>query len=355
MRSWTIGFGLLVCALLTACTGTTPLPLASQPAQTLILYDWAGYMPQSVLDAFTDETGIQVKYLVYGDQAEALENMRAGNQYDVVVLDNTYVPIAIAEGLLAELDYANIPNFRNVSPSFRDLAYDPENKHSITIQWGTTGLVVRTDRVAEPVTGWADLWDPRYAGDVGVWNYPEEVIGIALMSLGYSLSSEDPAELAAAAEKVLALRDNVYLIDPELATGVEYLLDDHTVMIYGWSYDAREAQAQLDTVAYVLPKEGTILWSDNVTIPANSEHKAAAERFINFLFRPDISAQIVNELWVAVPNDAALPSIKTEILVNPIVYPPNASLANAEFYEVVGEATTRFYAQVWESFLAEDD
>ena len=320
----------------------------------MILYDWAGYMPQSVLDTFTDETGIQIEYLIHGDQADALDDMRAGNQYDVVVLDNTFVRVAIAEGLLAELDFANIPNFRNVSPSFRDLAYDPENKHSITIQWGTTGLVVRTDRVAEPVTGWADLWDPRYAGDVGVWAYPEEVIGIALKTLGYSFSSEDPAELEAAAEKVCALRQNVYLIDPELPTGVEHLMDDHTVMIYGWSYDAREAESRLDSIAYVLPKEGTILWSDNVTIPANSEHKAAAERFINFLFRPDISAQMVNELWVAVPNDAALPSIQAEILANPIVYPPAESLVNAEFYEVVSAETQQFYAQVWESIFAED-
>lgn len=325
------------------------------PRPTLVLYNWAGYMPQSILDAFTAETGIHVKYEVYADQEEAMEQLRTGKQVDLVVLDNTYVPIAASEGLLAKLNYANIPNFRNVSPGFRDLAFDPGNTYSITIQWGTTGLIVRTDRLEEPVTSWNDLWDPRYAGKIGIWPYGREMIGIALKSLNYSLNSEDPDELAEAEEKLLALRPNIFLIDPNLPTGASHLIDEENVMIYGWGYDARDAQAQLAAATYVLPQEGTILWSDNIAISAESKHKTAAEQFINFLFRPEISALMVNELWVAVPNDAALPFIKPEIRDNLTVFPPFEALAQAEYYSAVSAETEQRYAQIWQRFLDENE
>jgi spermidine/putrescine transport system substrate-binding protein len=330
----------------------SPMPQTQEP---LVIYGWPGYMPQGILDGFSKETGIHTQYLSYSTQDEALDRMRAGEHIDVVVLGNSYVPIAIAEGLLAPLEYQNIPNFRNISANFRDLAYDPGNIHSITFQWGTTGLVVRTDRVEQPVTSWNDLWNPDYAGKIGIFPYPREIIGITLKSLGYSFNSENPAELNAALEKLLLLRKNVFLIDLNVTTGVPHLLDDQTVMVHGWNYDAMEAQAQLDTAIYVLPREGTILWSDDVTIPANSQHKRAAERFIDFLLRPQISAQIVNELWIPSPNDAARPFIKPEILNNPLIYPPNENLGQAEFYEVISESAQRQYDQIWERFLAEGE
>jgi len=337
---------------LTACViEAQPTP----PQPTIILYNWAGYIPQSILDAFAAETGIHVEYEVYADQEEAMEQLRAGKQVDIAVLDNTYVPIAVAEGLLAELNYANIPNFHFVSPGFRDLAFDPGNRYSITLQWGTTGLIVRTDRVDEPVTSWSDLWDPRYAGKIGIWPYGREMIGIALKSLNYSLNSEDPDELAEAEEKLLALRPNIFLIDPNLPTGAPHLMDEETVVIYGWGYDAREAQAQLDAATYVLPQEGTIIWSDNITISAGSRHKAAAEKFINFLFRPEISALMVNELWVAVPNDAALPFIRPEIRDNLTVFPPFEALAQAEYYTAISPEAEQRYAQIWQRFLDENE
>lgn len=343
-----------LCTLL-AADGSHALPVSSTTPHTpesLILFDWAGYMPQSILDAFTQESGIPVTYLIYDDQDEAVAEIRAGKQVDVLVLDNELIPTVVADGLLAELDYQNIVNFRYISPNFRDLTYDPENKYSIPIQWGTSGLVVRSDRTQQPITGWADLWNPRYAGRIGIWPYERDMIDITLKALGYSINSQDPAELNQAQQKLLALRKNVFLMDPTLATGVSYLMDDKTALIYGWSYDAREAEAKLATSTYVLPKEGTILWSDNVTIPANSVHKQAAEKFINFLLRPEISAQMVNELWVATPNSAARPFIAAEILSNPAIYPPNESLKQAEFEEPASEETKQRYEQIWDRFLA---
>jgi spermidine/putrescine transport system substrate-binding protein len=340
-----------------SCTGigqpaATPQPAAWEP---LVFYSWAGYMPQDILDLYQKEYRVPVKYVSYSDQDEAMEQLRAGKrQFDVAVLGDVHLAAAVNEGLLAELDYQNIPNFHNLGANFRDLTNDPGNRCSIMIQWGTTGIIARSDRLVQPVTTWADLWNPTYAGKVGVWPYPREVIGITLKSLGYSINSEDPGELRAAAHKLAQLRKNVYLLDPAAPTGTASLLDGKTAMFFGWSFDAMEAQDKLATAVYVLPQEGTILWSDSVTVPANSPHKQAAEQFINFLLRPDIAAQMVNEMWIPSPNEAARPFIKPEILDNPLVYPPPENLGQAEFYAAVSAETQELHEQMWARFLAQE-
>ena len=340
-----------------SCISIGPPAAAPQPSAgaPLVFYSWAGYMPQDILDTFQTEYGIPVKYVSYADQDEALAQLRAGTQqFDVAVLGDVYLATAANEGLLAELDYQNIPNFRNLGANFRDLTNDPENRYSIMIQWGTSGIIARTDRLVQPLTAWADLWNPAYAGKVGVWPYPREIIGITLKALGYSVNTEDPVELRTAADKLALLRKNVYLLDPSAPTGAANLLDDKSVMFFGWSFDAMEAQEKLDTAVYILPREGTILWSDSVTIPANSPHKLAAEQFINFLLRPDIGAQMVNEMWIPTPNEAARPFIKPEILNNPLVYPPPENLGDAEFYAAVSAETQKLHDQMWARFLAQE-
>lgn len=331
-------------------SATAPHSSAHEP---LLFYNWAGYMPQDILDAFQQEYGIPVEYVHYRDQDEALEQLRAGKrQFDVAVLGDVHLATAVNEGLLAELDYQNIPNFRNLGANFRDLTNDPGNRYSIMIQWGTTGIIARSDRLVQPITSWTDLWNPAYAGKVGIWPYPREVIGITLKSLGYSVNSEEPEELRTAANRLEQLRTNVYLLDPTAPTGAASLLDEKSVMFFGWSFDAMEAQDKLRSAVYVLPQEGTVLWSDSVTVPANSPHKQAAEQFINFLLRPEIGAKMVNEMWIPSPNEAARPFIEPEILENPLVYPPAENLGQAEFYAAVSADTQKLHEQMWARFLA---
>ena len=120
----------------------------------------------------------------------------------MVVVDNSFVPELIAERLIAEIDFRNVPNFRNLSVDFRGLVFDPDNRYSVTYSWGIVGLIVRGDRVRDPVTRWADLWDPRFAGQVMVWDLPRYLVGIALQSLGFSINSESPPELEAALQRL---------------------------------------------------------------------------------------------------------------------------------------------------------
>ena len=347
---------LLTMTLITACISPTPppalTPTANPLAQEIIFYSWAEDVRQSALDMFTEEYGVKVKYVGYESQEEAIANIRAGQIYDVVLIESRFIPQLTKENLLAELDQRNLSNSKNLSPNFRDLAYDPGSRYSIPNSWGTTGLVVRSDLVAEPVTRWVDLWDPRYAGKVGLWmDEPREVISLTLKSLGYSANSEDPAELEEALTRLLELKPNtISLEDSNFATQNGTLANGQVVISMGYAGNAYEASENNLAVNYVLPQDGALLWNDTLVIPANSSNKFTAELFLNFLMRADINAIVVNENIFPTPNEAAYEFIDPEILKNPLIYPPNEDLVNGELILPLSTQAQQLYDEIWERF-----
>jgi spermidine/putrescine transport system substrate-binding protein len=345
----------LTVILLGACSNPTPPPTLTAPvplAKEIIFYGWAEDMRQSVLDTFTEEYGVKVNYVGYESQEEAIVNIRNGQIYDVVVMESRFVPLLMKENLLAELDQGNLSNSKNLSANFRDLTYDPGNLYSIPNSWGTTGLVVRSDLVAEPVTRWADLWDPRYAGKVGLWlDEPREVISLTLKSLGYSANSEDPAELDETLTRLLELKP--YLIsleDSNFATPNGVLASGQAVISMGYAGNAYEAGENNLEVTYILPQDGALLWNDTLVIPANSPNKYTAELFLNFLMRAEINAKVVNENMFPTPNEAAYAFIEPDILNNPLIYPPNEDLVNAELILPLTPEGQQLYDEIWERF-----
>jgi spermidine/putrescine transport system substrate-binding protein len=348
---------LLMCLLLSmlaACGAFSPAPAptATPQVKELVLYNWSGYMPQSVLDAFTAEYGIKVTYLVYGSQEEAISSIKAGKEYDVVIMGHEFIPAMIADSLLAPIDFQNVANFKNISANFRDPIFDRNNRHTVPFLWGTTGLIARTDLLKQPLTSWSDLWDTRYAGKVGMWPIPRDVIGIALKSLGYSANSENPRELEAALKQLLKLKSNMFFFDPDAESSAPLLIKGKATLAYGWSYDAFAAMKESDKIAYVLPKEGALLWGDNLVIPANSPRKQAAELFINFILRPEISAKIVNELYYASANEMSTPLIDPALRNNPVIFPSNDALKNAEMALPLSPEGKKLYDDIWQRFMA---
>lgn len=343
-------------ALLAGCGAPpTPQPTVAPLAEEITYYDWEEMMPQSVLDAFEQEFGVRVNYVTYVSQEEAIEKIRSGEVYDVVVMESQAVPALVDEGLLAEIDYQNVPNIKNISPNFLDLSYDPGNRYTVPYTWGTEALVVRTDLVQEPVTRWADLWDPRYAGQVGIWNsVPEDTFAIALKALGYSANSEDPAELQEALDYLLELKQTAVIFDDIglTETCAPVLISGEVAIAQGWSYDAQMALESVDSIEYVMPEEGALLWSDNYVIPANSPNKQTAELFINFLLRPEIAAELVNYTYYATANQAALAFVDPEILSDPTIFPVEEDIRNAEIMLPRSAEGTALFNEMWSRFLA---
>ena len=311
-------------------------------------------MPQSVLDAFSEEYDVAITYVIYDTIGQVQDNLAAGEIYDVVVIENDIVAEASVNKLLHQIDYANVPNFENIAPNFKDLVYDPGNAYSIPYNWGTTGLIVRTDLVDEAPMRWADLWDPQYKGQIALHaSVPEDVIGMTLKSLGYSLQNENPDELAKAAERLVELRPNVVLVDDSEEDAIASLINGEVSILVGWAEDVFAAQEELEGVVYILPEEGTMLWGDSFVVPASSPNKYTAEVFLNYLLRPEVSVEIVNENFYATANEAAYPYIDEEILNNPVIFPNQELLANGEVYLPLSDEGTALWEAVWQEFIAE--
>lgn len=350
--------GLLLPVLLLVLASCLPgqelfAALSSQAAKQLVFYTYAGSMPQGVLDGFAREYGIPVQYLTFQSSEEAEEHIRSGQNYDVVLIENQLVPALIKERFLAEIDLANLPNFKNISANFRDLVYDPGNRYSVPASYGTTGLVVRTDLVGDHIQRWADLWDLKSADKIGLRVQPREIIGMTLTSLGFPFASENPQELEAALQRLLQLKPSIVMLDIEVDVAAGKLLQGEITVLHGYAGDYWTAHNQNPAVTFVLPMEGTALWGECYAIPAKSLHKQSAELFLNYLLRSEVTAQIINEKKYAQPNDSALPLVQPEIRNNPVVFPGDKELGHGSIVLPLSSEGKKLYADVWAQFMAE--
>lgn len=333
----------------------TPIQIiAPVEERQLVFYNWEDDIPQEVFADFTLETGIKVEYRTYSAQDEAVANIRAGAIYDLVVLDNQNIPPLIRENRLTVINHANITNFKNISPEFRDLAYDPGNRFSIPYTWGTIGVGVRPDLIPQPITSWVDLWNPAVAGRIGMWSdEPRLMLSIALKSLGYSANSENRPEVEQAAQRLIDLKPGMILLDTEgKDSPVADLVSGRTVASIAWPEEVKEAQLSNGAVQYVFPREGAIFWGDNFVIPANSTKQADAELLINYLLRGEVSARIINYNEYANANVAARATVDPALLNDPLTFPSADLLLNAEPLLPLTEAGEALYAEMWGRFEA---
>ncbi len=350
----------VVLSLLAACGSLAPPPAPTpEPTPTpaletgeLIFYDWGDGIPPAVIEAFTEQYGIEVTYLAYDSQEEAVDNMKAGETYDLVVLENQFVPDMINEGLLAEIDYRNIPNFKHVLANFRDLSYDPGNRHSVPFTWGTTAFLV-TANYEEETTSWVDLWELHSDGKIGIRDDAREGLGFALKSLGYSINSEDPAQLEEALQHLLEIKQDIVLVGSYSEEAVPVVTEGDAAAMIGWVEDAVYAQEEDEPLVFVFPEDGAMLWGDNFVIPANSPNKENAELFLNFILEPEQNAEIVNETYYATANEAARLLVDPEIQEDPLIFPPIEVLQNAEVILPLSPESTELYDQIWERFKSE--
>ncbi len=354
MRSWLIVLCvlLLVC-LVNGCKSTdNPKKIPPKLAKELVFYDWVDDMPQSVLDAFTREYGVKVNYITFESQEEAVVKIQKGMVCDVAILENPFIPALIAAQRLSKINFDYIQNFKNISANFRDLAIDPGNHYTVPYHYGTTGLLVRTDLIGNVVTSWTDLWKPRFAGKVALRQQQRELMGITLLSLGYELNSEKPDEVNAAIDRLIALKKSVLWVEVDTPKAVAKLLSGEAVILLGWPWDYQIAHGANPAVAYILPKEGTALWSDNYVIPATSQNSYTAATLINFLLRPEISARIVNEKNYPTANDAAIPLVQPKVRNDPVIFPSAEELRRAHFFLPIRLTEKSLYRQAWNRFLA---
>jgi spermidine/putrescine-binding protein len=353
-----LGLTVLV-GLLAACGGgpTAPAGGATPEAgeeQVLNLFAWSEYVPQALLDGFTAETGIQVNYDAYASNEEMLAKISAGaSGYDLIQPSDYMVTIMSAQGLLEEIDLSKIPNIVNIDESL-PFVYDPDHRYSVPYQWGSVALAVNTETVSPAPTSYAELWNPEFEGRLVLLDDSRQIIGMALLALGYDPNTTDAAELDAARVKLLELVPNIRLFDSD--TPSTALLSGEADLGLIWNGEGSIAHAENSAMDYIFPSEGTIFWYDNLSIVKGASHLDAAHAFIDYVLRPEVSLLITAEFPYSNPNKAALDLLRE---TDPDAFaaysdfgatnPPAEALADAYIIVDVGETTT-LYDEIWTEF-----
>ncbi len=319
----------------------------AQGAQTLRVFIWADYIEPQVYRQFEREFGVRVLEDNFASNEDLRAKLQAGAVgYDLVVPSDYMVGILRKDGLLAELDLHRIPNLHNVGERFKNPPYDPQHRYSVPFKWGMTGIGYHKTHVVPAPTSWVDLLQParieRYRNRISMLNDMREVIGAALISLGYSPNTADPQQLAQA--KTLLQQQKPLLAKYDSEAFGASLAAGETALAQGWNGDIAVAQSQNRAIAFVIPQEGTLLFVDNWAIPKGTQNKVLAEQFIDFVLRPEISAKLVTFSKYASVNEAARPLIPPEILNSPAYYLPAG--IKLWWLEDVGPAL-QIYERVW--------
>jgi len=316
----------------------------------LNVYNWGDYIDESVLDQFEDETGIKVNYETYATNEDMYVKIKTGGtSYDIAIPSDYMIEKMIKEGMLEKLDYANMPNCKNIDESFKNLAFDPKNEYSVPYMWGTLGIIYNKSVVKDKVDSWSVLWDKKYEGQLLMLDSQRDSIAIALKKLGYSMNSRDVQELEKAKEELVRQKPLVLAyVGDEVK---DMMVGEEAALAVVWSGDAVTMMAQNENLAYVIPKEGTNMWFDNVVIPKGSKHKKEAEMFMDFLARPDVALKNTEYIGYSSPNAEAVKQLAPEARTNPVAYPDKSSLENCEVFLDLGDFVKE-YDRVWTEIKA---
>lgn len=263
----------------------------------------------------------------------------------------------IKEGMIQKLDFDNIPNFSYIMDNFRNLEYDPENNYSVPYTWGTVGIIYDTTMIDIPADeiDWDLLWNEDYADQILMFDNPRDAFAIAEIMQGYSLNTENPEELAAAARKLTEQKSIVqgYVMD-EVFDKME--AGDALIAPY-YAGDALTILAENEDLNFVVPKSGTNLFIDAMCIPSTARQKEAAEMYINFMCEPDIAYANIDYICYSTPHQAAYEMLDEDVQNSSISYPDDEFVANKTtvFVNLSDEANKTMQDLWTEMKSAEDD
>jgi len=310
--------------LLAALGALAGLLLWSQAARAeeLNLFAWSEYVPQAVLDGFTKETGIQVNYETYGSNEEMLAKLMSGAaSYDLIQPSEYTIEALVKEKQLLPLDHAKLPNLKNIGKEYWGQPHDPKLTYSVPYMQGTVGIAVNREKVKEPVTGYADVFQERHEGRIVILDDALEIVTWGLATLGLGPDAVTKANLEKVRPVLAKWLPLVKVYDSD--SPKTPLLNGDVDLGIVWSGEAailiKEQPAKF---TYVLPKEGAHMFIDNLAIPKGAENPAAAHRFIDYVLRPEVSRKISEEFPYTNPNVAARKLLTKEELANVASYPP---------------------------------
>lgn len=331
-------------SMLTGCGGSSKSEATNGEVNVFV---WTEYVPESVFDAFEEETGIKVNVSTYSSNEDMLSKVKSESEgtYDIVLPSDYMIELMIAQDMLEELDKEALTNLSNINDVYLDPSYDPGNVYTVPYQGGVAAIAVNTSKVDKELTSYDDLFDPDLAGQLVVLDDYRAVIGMTARSMGYSMNETDPAVLSEIEEKLLTLKNNIALFDSDSPKSAMISGDCSVGMI--WSAEIALSMEENPDIEVVYPEEGPYVFMDNWAILKGSKNYDNAMTFINYMLEPDTAVKVSEEFPYLCPNKAAVEQMGTDYSENIAKNPPAEVIASGEYVENLDNDTLEIYNEMW--------
>lgn len=336
---------IVILALLVLVIGAVSIGCNGEDKTILNVYNWGDYIDETIIEEFEEEYGIEVNYETFATNEDMYVKIKSGGtNYDVAFPSDYMIEKMIKEDMLLKVDMNKINNFKHIGDRFKNLEFDPSNAYSIPYMWGTVGIIYNTKLVDETVDSWNILWNEKYEDQILMLDSQRDSIGVALKKLGYSLNTRNLDELNEAKDELIEQKPLVLAyVGDEVK---DMMIGEEAALAVVWSGDAIYMMEENENLSYVVPKEGSNYWFDNMVIPSTSNHKEEAELFINFMTRPDISLRNTEYIGYSTPNIETMKMLDEEILNNKAAYPSEDELVGNEVFLDLGEFIKE-YDKIW--------
>ncbi|MBI3472349.1 MAG: spermidine/putrescine ABC transporter substrate-binding protein [Candidatus Solibacter usitatus] len=311
----------------------------------LNVYNWSEYVGPNTIADFEREFGVQVRYGIYESNEEMLAKALTGNSgWDVVFPSNYLIEPMRRNGLLGPLRHAWLDNLGQLAPRFQTPSWDPRLEWCVPYMTGASGIVFQGS-LNPPPASWTALWDPRLGGRITMLDDPAEVIGACLKKLGFALNSVDPRQLDLARREAIEQKKllRAYLN----AEARDQLVSGDLLAAQLWATTSQQAMRAAPGLRFVYPAEGFALYADNAVVLRESRRQELAHRFINYLLRPAVAAEVVKSSRTATANAGAIGLLPPDLRENPVLYPPPETLRRGEWFEPLPAAGQRLRDRIW--------
>ncbi|MFV0529208.1 MAG: PotD/PotF family extracellular solute-binding protein [Lachnospiraceae bacterium] len=340
------GSAVLLGASLTAC-GSGGSDSASGDNGTLNIFVWTEYVPESVVSAFEEETGIKVNMTTFSSNEDMLAKLKSESEgtYDIVQPSDYMVEQLIAQDMLEKVDTEALTNLDNIGEAYRNPSYDPTGEYSVPYLGGVGAIAVNTDKITDEITSYDDLFKSEYANSLVVLDDFRATIGMTERSMGLSMNETDPDTLAEVKDKLLTLKNNIKLYDSDSPKSA--LISGDCVLGFCWSAEIALAMEENPAIEVVYPSEGAFLFLDNWCIPTGTKNYDNANKFINYMLEAETAKAVGEEFPYLNPNTAAVELLGSDFSDNPAKNPPAEVIANGEFVQNVDTDTIKILDDMW--------
>ena len=329
-----------------------PLNSLAKNHNELNFYNWDDYIGENTLSDFANSEGVKTNIDFFADNDELFSKLREGNPgYDIIVPSDIYVEKMVKAGMLERINQDKILNMGNIDEKFLNPVFDPNRDYSIPYMWGTIGIGYDKKRVHTDPDSWSHMYDSKvYSGNISLLSEATDVIACALKYLGYSANTKNAKEYKEAEELLIAQKKHIKVFAED--NGQDLLASGDVIFAQEYNGDIAQVMLEDDNISYIVPKEGSIIWEDCLCIPKDAPHRDNAHKFINFILRADIGAELADYIQYATPNRAARELMDDNYKSNPAIFPPDETVRLCENMLYQGEEVSRMIQDTWTRVLA---